>query len=71
MDLKEYIGSVTEQLGWVGVNYGYWIIDPHLGTFLWPPTINLRTIDFTSGGVIPEKSTDIKTTKDLSSQSYL
>ena len=25
-------------LGWVGVNYGYWIIDPHLGTFLWPPT---------------------------------
>ena len=24
-------------LGWVGVNYGYWIIDPHLGTFLWPP----------------------------------
>ena len=29
--------------GWVGVNYGYWIIDPHLGTFLWPPTINLCT----------------------------
>ena len=25
-------------LGWVGVNYGYWINDPHLGTFLWPPT---------------------------------
>ena len=30
-------------LGWVGVNYGHWINDPHLGTFLWPPTINLRT----------------------------
>lgn len=34
MDLKEYIGSVTEQLGWVGVNYEYWFIDPHLETFL-------------------------------------
>ena len=32
------IGNDRGGVGWVGVNYGYWIIDPHLGTFLWPPT---------------------------------
>ena len=30
--------------GWVGGDYGPWISDPRLGTVLWPPTINLRTV---------------------------
>ena len=38
-----WLRLVMIEVEWVGVNYGYWINDPHLGTFLWPPTINLRT----------------------------
>ena len=39
VDLKDQLLSLSYLgWGWVGVNYGYWIIDPHLGTFLWPPT---------------------------------
>ena len=34
----------VDELGWVGVNYGHWINDPNLGTFLWLPTISLRIV---------------------------